>query len=143
MVFHWSLSDSKSPQVSGTLLSILAILNNSIVWMVSTRLSTFKSTRPFNNPLVTVPTVPADYRVKLKESEKRDTSKLLDLARELKNKLWNIKEIVISIVNEALLIITKRLVVGLEDLDIRGRVEIIQSAVLLRLARILRRVLET
>ena len=28
MVFQWSLSDSKSPQVLGTILSILAILNN-------------------------------------------------------------------------------------------------------------------
>ena len=37
MVFHWSLSDSKSLQVSKTLLSILADLNNVVVWMVSTR----------------------------------------------------------------------------------------------------------
>ena len=37
MVFHWRLSDSKSPQVSKTLLSILAIFNNAVVWMVSTR----------------------------------------------------------------------------------------------------------
>ena len=28
MVFHWSLSDSKSPQVSWTLLSILPVLND-------------------------------------------------------------------------------------------------------------------
>ena len=28
VVFHWSLSDSKSPQVSRTLLSILAVFNN-------------------------------------------------------------------------------------------------------------------
>ena len=31
MVFHWSLSDSKSPQVSRTRLSIVAILNNALV----------------------------------------------------------------------------------------------------------------
>ena len=36
MVFHWSLSDSKSPQVSRILLSILAVFNNAVVWMVST-----------------------------------------------------------------------------------------------------------
>ena len=35
-VYHWSLSDSKSPQVSRTLLSILAGLNNAVVWTVST-----------------------------------------------------------------------------------------------------------
>ena len=34
MDFHWSQSDSKSPQVSRTLLSMLAFLNNIIVWMV-------------------------------------------------------------------------------------------------------------
>ena len=37
MVFHWSLSDSKSRQVSRTLLSILADLNNGVVWMVLSR----------------------------------------------------------------------------------------------------------
>ena len=31
MVFHWSLSDSKSPQVSRTRLSILAVLSNPLV----------------------------------------------------------------------------------------------------------------
>ena len=35
MVFNWNLSDSKSPQVSRTLLSILADLNNTVVWTVS------------------------------------------------------------------------------------------------------------
>ncbi len=103
MVFHWSLSDSKSPgifsvfwpfsimlsfgwspfgrqllllllllefftsanadglslefewqQVSRTLLSILAVLNNVVVWMVSTHPPTSKSSSLFNNPLVTV-----------------------------------------------------------------------------------------
>ena len=43
MVFHWRLSDSKSPQVFRTLLSILAVFNNAVVWMVSTRLPTSKS----------------------------------------------------------------------------------------------------
>ena len=58
MVFHWSLSDSKSPQVSRTLLDILAVLSNAIVWIVSTRPPTSKSSRPFNNPLVIVPKAP-------------------------------------------------------------------------------------
>ena len=58
MVFHWRLSDNKSPQVSRTLLSILAVFNNAVVWMVSTRPPTFKSSRPFNSPLVTVPKAP-------------------------------------------------------------------------------------
>ena len=58
MVFHWSLSDSKSPQVSRTRLSILAVLSNAVVWIVSTRPLTSKSSRPFNNPLVTVPNAP-------------------------------------------------------------------------------------
>ena len=58
MVFQWSLSDSKSPQVSRTLLSILAVLNNVVVWMVSTRPPASKSSISFSNPLVTVPNAP-------------------------------------------------------------------------------------
>ena len=58
MVFHWSLSDSMSPQVFRTLLSILVVLNNAEVWIVSTRLPTFKSSSPFSNPFVTVPNTP-------------------------------------------------------------------------------------
>ena len=54
MVFPLSLSDSKSPQVSRTLLSILAVL----IWIVSARPPTSKSSRPFNNPLVIVPKAP-------------------------------------------------------------------------------------
>ena len=58
MVSHWSLSDSKSPQVSRTRLWILAVLGNAVVWIVSTRPPTSKSSRPFNNPLVIVPQAP-------------------------------------------------------------------------------------
>ena len=47
MVFHWSLSES-----------ILAILNNVVVWMVSTCPLISKSSSPFNNPLATVPKAP-------------------------------------------------------------------------------------
>ena len=63
MVFHWNLSDSKSPQVSKTLLSILAVLNNAVVWMVSTRPPTSNSSSPFSNPLVTVPNAPITIRI--------------------------------------------------------------------------------
>ena len=55
MVFHWSLSDSKSPPVTRTLLSILVVLNNAVVWMVSTLPPTSESSSHFSNPLVTVP----------------------------------------------------------------------------------------
>ena len=51
MVFYWSLSDSKSPQLSRTLLSIQAIFNNALVWIFSTRPPTFKSSSAFSNPL--------------------------------------------------------------------------------------------
>ena len=54
-VFHWSLSDCKFPQVSRTLLSILADLNNAVVWIVSSRPLISKSPSPCTNPLVTVP----------------------------------------------------------------------------------------
>ena len=62
----------------------------------------------------------ADHRVKLKESEKKD--KYLDLAWKLK-KLWNIKVTFIPIEIGALGTVTKGLLNGLEDLEIRGRVE--------------------
>ena len=53
MVSHWSLSNTKSPQVSRTLLSIQADLNSALVWMVSTRPLIYKSSSHYTNPLVT------------------------------------------------------------------------------------------
>ena len=84
--------------------------------------------------------VPADHRINLKESEKKD--KYLDLGSELK-KLWNMKVTIVQIVIGALGTITKGLLKGLEDLEIGGWVENIQTTALLRTARKLRRVLET
>ena len=84
--------------------------------------------------------VPADHRIKLKEYEKRD--KYLDLARELR-KLWNMQVTIIPIVIGAFGTVTKRLLKGLEDLEVCGRVLTIQTTALLRTARILRRILET
>ena len=84
-------------------------------------------------------TVLADYRVKLKVHEKKD--KDLDLVRESK-KLWKMKVMIIPIVISALGTVTEGLIKGLEDLEITGRVETIQTIALLRLARILRSVLE-
>ena len=63
--------------------------------------------------------VPADYRINLKECEKKD--KYLDLARELK-KLWNMKVTIVPTVVGAFGTITKRLLKGLEDLEVGGRV---------------------
>ena len=81
----------------------------------------------------------ADQRIKLKENEK---DKYLDLIRKLKQ-LCNMKVTMIPIVIGTFGTVTKRLLKGLEDLEIRGRVNAIQPATLLRMARILRRVLET
>ena len=53
--------------------------------------------------------VPADHRVELKESEKKD--KYLNLARELK-KLWNMKVTIIPIVSGAFGTVTKELLKG-------------------------------
>ena len=64
--------------------------------------------------------VPADHRVKLKESEKKD--KYLDLAREL-NELWNMKVTIIPIVIGALGTVTKEMAKGLDDLETKGLVE--------------------
>ena len=54
MVSLWSLSDSKSPQVSKTLFSILADRNKAVDRMVSTRSLVFKSSSPRINSSVTV-----------------------------------------------------------------------------------------
>ena len=53
------------------------------------------------------------------------------------------KVTIIPIVIGALDTVTKGLIRGLKDLEIRGRVETIQATALLRSVRILRRVLET
>ena len=84
--------------------------------------------------------VPADRWIKLKECEKKD--KYLDLARELK-KLWNMKVTIIPIMIGAFGTVTKWLLKGLDDLEVGGRVETIQTIALLRTARILRRIQET
>ena len=57
-VFDWRSSDSMSPQVSRTLLSILADQNNDVAWIVSTHplISMFSSL--CTDPLVTVSSVP-------------------------------------------------------------------------------------
>ena len=84
--------------------------------------------------------VPADHRVKLKEIEKKD--KYLDLARELK-KLWNMRVKVVPIVIGALGTVPKGLEKSLSELEIKGRIETIQTTALLKSARIIRRVLES
>ena len=84
--------------------------------------------------------VPADHRIKLKECEKKD--KYHDLARELK-KLWNMEVTIIPIVIGAFGTVTKGLLKGLEDFEVGGRKETIQTTASLRTTRILRRVLET
>ena len=66
--------------------------------------------------------VPVNRRLKLKEIEKKD--KNLNLAGELK-KLWKMKVMFIPIINGALGTVTEGLLKTLENLEIRGRVEII------------------
>ena len=85
--------------------------------------------------------VPADHRVKIKENEKRE--KYLALARELKQ-LQNMKVTVIPIVvGELGTILLKGFQKRRKNLEIRGHVETTQASALLKLARILRRVLES
>ena len=81
-----------------------------------------------------------DHRINLKECEKKEQN--VDLARELK-KIWNMEVTIIPIVFGAFGTVTKRLLKGLEDLEVGGRVKTIQTTAKLRTARILRKVLET
>ena len=59
--FFTGVWDSKVPRVSRTFLSILADLNNAIVWTVSTGPIVSKSSSPCTNPLVTVPRAPITH----------------------------------------------------------------------------------
>ena len=96
-------------------------------------------TRPYSNKKKNF-AVPDDHRIKLKESEKKE--KRLGLARELK-KLWNMMVTIILIVIGAFGILTKGLLKRMDDLEVGGRVETIQTTAPLTTTRILRRVLET
>ena len=78
--------------------------------------------------------------MKIKRNNKRD--KYLNLARKL-DKLRNMKMMAIPVVIGALEAILKGLERGLEESEIEGRAETLQSMALLRSARMLRRVLET
>ena len=84
--------------------------------------------------------LPAAHRIKLKESEKKD--KHLNLARELK-KLWNMKVTIIPPMIGAFGTVTKGLLKGLEDMEVGGQEETIQTTALLTMTRILGRVPET
>ena len=79
----------------------------------------------------------ADHRVKIKKSENRD--KYLDFSGRLR-KLWNMKMTMIPIVVGVLKTAPKSLERGLEELEIRGKIETIQT---MASTKILRRVLET
>ena len=59
MVFCWSLSDNKGPQVSRTLLSIY----NTVVCMVSTYSLISRFFSPLASPLVTVPNAAITIRL--------------------------------------------------------------------------------
>ena len=53
-----NISDNKSSQVSRTLLSILADLSNTVVWIISIRPLFSKSSSPCTNPLVAIQRAP-------------------------------------------------------------------------------------
>ena len=77
--------------------------------------------------------VPVNHRVNLKEKK----GKYLDFAKKLKKKtkLWNMKVTVILIINGIFATVTKGLIQGLDDLEIRGRMETIQNIAILRSTR--------
>ena len=82
----------------------------------------------------------ADHRIKLKECEKKDKDH--GLARVLK-KLWNMQVTIIPIVIGPFGRVTKGLLKGLKELEVGGWLETIQPTALLKMAIILRRILET
>ena len=58
MIFPWSVGDSKSPQGCRTLFSILANLNNDVVWIVLIRPPISNSSSLLSNPLGSIPSAP-------------------------------------------------------------------------------------
>ena len=85
--------------------------------------------------------VPSDHRVKLKENEKKD--KYLDFGKELEKKTMEHEHDNDIICNWWAWYSHQKVGKGLEDLEIRSRMETILTTTLLRSARIPRRVLET
>ena len=75
----------------------------------------------------------------------RDTKTMICTSTLVRNgkKIWNMKVTIISIVISGLSTVPEGLIKGVKDLEITGRVETVQANVILRSARILRRVLET
>ena len=69
--------------------------------------------------------IPADHRVKIKKKAKKDPT------RELR-KLSTIKVTEILIAISALVMVSKGLEKGLEELETGGRIEVIESTALLR-----------
>ena len=84
---------------------------------------------------------PADPRVKLNESENQN--KYLDFARKLKKKTMEHVNDGDTNGNWHARSLNRGVIERLEDMEIRGRVEVIYNTVLPRSARILRRVPET
>ena len=58
MIFQCSSTDIKSPQVTRTLLRILANHNYTVIWMVFIHLPIFNSSRSLSKPLGTIPSAP-------------------------------------------------------------------------------------
>ena len=80
----------------------------------------------------------ADHRIRLKEWEKK--YKYLDLSREFEKSMEHEGD---NYTNCDWYFWYQKIIKGLENLKVGGRVETIQTTALLRTARILRRVLET
>ena len=77
--------------------------------------------------------IPANHKIKLKEKKEKKRDKYLYFTREL----WNMKMTGIPTIIGALGTVTKGFIQGREDLEIRGRVETIQTTALLRSASIM------
>ena len=85
--------------------------------------------------------VPVDHRVNIKESEKRHNG--LGPRQITKKPCWDMKVTVILVVICALGTVPRILERGLEELEIRKRIETIRITAFLRSTRILRIVLDT
>ena len=88
IVFHWILSDSKSPQVSRNLLSILAVLNSAVVWIISSCPPTSKKRSFFQAAVTSILLYGCTTWTLTKRLEKKLDGNYTRMLRAILNKSW-------------------------------------------------------
>ena len=146
MVFHWSLSDNKFPQISRNLLSILTDLKNAVVWMVFICPPIFNSSSPLSNLFGILPSAPTTigitvhFKFHIFFSSLAWSKYFSIFPLDFIFAKLNIKITVTSILVGEMGTISKSMEKRQGEQEIRGRIETIETTAVLKSLRILRRV---